>query len=255
VSAAAASGDADLAYRDLGTHGERVLLWHGGAGPELTWSKQHALSATFQLRIPWRRGYLPSATSARQDWTSDVRDLLRVMADGTHVVAHSYGGLSALFAAAIAPHRFASLTIIEAPLYAFAPDDPELQQLAALARAFVSGAPEARTAFLSLAGLPPDHPQTRVTERLARDLRDPGDQKPDLTRLLAARLPAAIVSGGHNGALERMSDALARDLGAERWVLEGAGHAVPRQKHFNDRLTEFVRAHARASSEPHAHAD
>jgi pimeloyl-ACP methyl ester carboxylesterase len=245
VSGAAPSSDAELACRDLGTGGERVLLWHGGAGPELTWARQHPLSATFQLRIPWRRGYAPSATSERQDWVSDVRDLLRVMSDGTHVVSHSYGGLSALFAASIAPERFASLTIIEAPLYAFASDDPELQQLAALARAFARGAPEARTAFLSLAGLPPDHPQTRMTERLARDLRDPGDEKPDLGKLLAARVPTAIVSGLHNGALERMSDAVSRELGAERWVLEGAGHAVPRHEHFNDRLTEFVRAHAR----------
>jgi pimeloyl-ACP methyl ester carboxylesterase len=245
LSDAAQSGDAELAYRDLGTHGERVLLWHGGAGPELTWVKQHGLAVAFQLRIPWRRGYSPSIPSARQDWTSDVRDLLRVMSDRSHVVSHSYGGLSALFAAAIAPERFASLTIIEAPHYAFALDDPELQQLASLGRAFARGAPEARTAFLALAGLPPDHPQTRAIERLARDLRDPGDEKPDLTKLLSARLPTAIVSGRHNGGLERMSDALSRELGAERWVLEGAGHAVPRQKHFNDRLTEFVQAHAR----------
>jgi pimeloyl-ACP methyl ester carboxylesterase len=241
---AAEGGDAELACRDLGTHGARVLLWHGGAGPELTWSKQHTLSAAFQLRIPWRRGYVPSVTSARQDWTLDVRDLLRVMSDGSHVVAHSYGGVSALVAAAIAPERFSSLTIIEAPLYAFAPDDPELQQLATLARAFASGAPEARAAFLSIAGLPPDHPQTRATERLARDLRDPGDEKPDLTKLRAARLPTAIVSGRHNNALERLSAALSRELGAEHWVLEGAGHAVPRHEHFNERLTEFVRASA-----------
>jgi hypothetical protein len=48
------------------------------------------------------------------------------------------------------------------------------------------------------------------------------------------------VSGCHNGAIERLSDGLAAELGAERWVLEGAGHAVPRQAQFNGRLADFV---------------
>jgi pimeloyl-ACP methyl ester carboxylesterase len=238
--AAAASGDAEIAQRELGRTGERILLWHGGGGAELTWSRQHPLATQFRLQIPWRRGFTPSAPAQRQDWGADVRDLLRVMPDGAHVVAHSYGGVSALIAAALAPERFASLVIIEAPLHAFGGQDAELQQLVALGRAFASGAPEAREAFLSLAGLPLDHPQTKRTERLARDFRDPSDAKPDLSQLRAAQLRAAVVSGGHNGAIERLCDGLARELGAQRWSLAGAGHAVPRQAQFNGRLADFV---------------
>jgi pimeloyl-ACP methyl ester carboxylesterase len=237
---AAPSGDVALSYRDLGSRGEHVLLWHGGGGAELTWSRQHSLCAKFQLRIPWLRGAVPSVPAARVDWTIDVRDLLRVMPARAHVVAHSYGGVSALVAASIAPERFGSLTIIEAPLWALAPHDAELQQLAALGRDFANGAPEARDAFLVLAALASGHPQTARLERYARDFRDPGEAKPELERVRACGLRIAIVSGDHNAAIERMSDGLARDLGAERWVLAGAAHAVPRQRDFNARLSDFI---------------
>jgi pimeloyl-ACP methyl ester carboxylesterase len=166
------------------------------------------------------------------------------MPDGAHVVAHSYGGVSALVAASIAPERFGSLTIIEAPLWALAPQDAELQQLAALGRAFANGAPEARDAFLALAALPSGHPQTTRVERHARGFRDPGEAKPDLERVRSSGLRLAIVSGDHNAAIERMSDVLGRELGAERWVLAGAAHAVPRQRDFNDRLSAFILAAA-----------
>jgi pimeloyl-ACP methyl ester carboxylesterase len=218
------------------------VLWHGGAGPELTWSRQSALSASLELRIPWRRGFAPSTAALRQDWEADTRDLLRVMPDRAHVVAHSYAGVSALRAATLAPERFGSLTVIEPPLWSFAPDDVELQQIAGLGRAFANGAPEARAAFLALAALPPSHPQTLRTERLARGFRDPGEAAPLLARLRAFGLPIAVVSGGHNAAIERLSDALSRELGGERWVLAGAGHAVPRQAEFNARLAAFIAA-------------
>jgi hypothetical protein len=139
--------------------------------------------------------------------------------------------------------------VIEAPLRAIAPDDPELQQLAELSRAFASGAPEAREAFLALAGLPSGHEQTARSERLARGFRDPGEAVPDLARLRDTGLPIAIVSGAHNGAIERLCDALAGELSAERWILPGAGHAVQRVPEFNSRLGAFIGA-GRAASPP-----
>lgn len=65
---------------------------------------------------------------------------------------------------------------------------------------------------------------------------------PDLARLRRAGLPVVIVSGAHNGAIERMCDALARELEAERWVLPGAGHAVQRTAAFDERLRAFLRS-------------
>ncbi|MET0385857.1 MAG: alpha/beta hydrolase [Polyangiales bacterium] len=251
-AASPAGPDSDLAWRDLGVHGPHVVLWHGGATPELTWSRQHAWAAAaeLRLRIPWRRGFAPSRLSERQDWEHDTRDLLRILPERAHVVAHSYGGVSAVLAAGRAPERFASLTVIEAPLSAAAIQDPEVEQLVALSRAFAQGDPEARESFLALAGLPLDHPGTRDTEELARNFRDPSLAQPPLSQLRAAGLPVTIVSGAHNRAIERVADVLADGLGAERWVLPGAGHAVQKTADFNTRfLQRLPRAHAPSPTE------
>jgi pimeloyl-ACP methyl ester carboxylesterase len=202
------------------------------------------LSAAFQLRIPWRRGYAPSAITGRQDWERDARDLLRVMPERAHVVAHSYGGIGALIAAATAPERFQTLTLIEAPLWSVAADDPGVRKLAELGRAFANGAAEARAAFLELAWLPEQHPQTLRTERIARNFRDPGEAAPSLGTLRLAGVPVAVVSGSHNRAIERVCDALGAALAASRFILPGAGHAVARVPEFNTRLRDFVTQHS-----------
>jgi pimeloyl-ACP methyl ester carboxylesterase len=235
-------GDRVIAYQELGTHGARALLWHGGASPELTWSCQRALASELQLRIPWRRGYSPSAPAARQDWEVDARDLLRVMPGRTHGVAHSIGALSALVAAAAAPERFASLILIEPPLFSIAAEDPDVRRVVELSRAFSSSVAGARDEFLALAALPKEHAETARIERLARGMRDPLEAAPVLDALRDSRVPVAIVSGLHERGIEKVCDALAESLGAQRWRLAGKGHAVQRHPDFNSRLGAFIAA-------------
>jgi hypothetical protein len=171
-------GDVDITYRELGAQRARVVLWHGGAPPELTWSRQLELERTLALRIPWRRDFPPSAPATRRDFEVDARDLLRIMPGHCHVVAHSIGALSALVAAACAPERFASLVLIEPPVAWLLPQDPDVQRVVALARGYLRGDPSARLGFLSMAALPVDHPETARIERSARKLRDPSEAAP-----------------------------------------------------------------------------
>jgi pimeloyl-ACP methyl ester carboxylesterase len=232
--------DSDVAFRLLGTRGAHALLWHGGAGPELTWARQHRLASELQLCIPWRRGFAPSSDCLQHDWEIDARDLLRILTGPTHVIAHSIGGVSALVAASIAPERFASLTLIEPPLPFVAEADPAVRQLSQLARAFLAGDRSAREAFLRLADLPLDHPETARVERRARDIRDPGEAAPALTPLVAAGVRVAVVSGAHAPAIEVICDALASALAAERWVMPGKGHSVQRAPDFNGRWVHWL---------------
>lgn len=236
---AADCGDADIAFRELGVRGPQVVLWHGGASPELTWARQLELHDTLALRIPWRRDFSPSVAATRRDFEVDARDLLRIMPGECHVVAHSIGALSALVAAAVAPRRFASLVLIEPPVAWLLPDDPDVQRVVALARSYIAGDAGARSAFFKLASLPPDHPETARIERSARKLRDPSEAAPRLDALRAAQAPAVIVSGEHEPAIERQCDALAACLGAQRWRWRGEGHAVQRHPEFNPRLLEW----------------
>jgi pimeloyl-ACP methyl ester carboxylesterase len=240
---AAHSGDAEIAWRALGRHGPEVVLWHGGAPPELTWARQLELQSTVRLRIPWRRDNPPSVAAARRDFEVDARDLLRIMPGRCHVVAHSIGALSALVAAACAPERFASLVLIEPPVAWLLPDDPEVQRLVELARGYLRGDLSTRLDFLSMAAMPPDHPETARIERSARKLRDPSEAAPRLDALRPSHVPKVVVSGEHLIGIERQCDALAAELDAQRWRLRGAGHAVQRHPDFNPRLRELLGVH------------
>ncbi|WP_394829180.1 alpha/beta fold hydrolase [Pendulispora albinea] len=226
----------------MGDRGETVVFVHGGASPELTWSRQAPLADRWRLVIPWRRCFDPSPPGARQDWEADAHDLLALLPHPAHVVTHSYGGVGAAVAAARAPHRFASLTWIEPPLWFVAEEDPDVARVTRLARSIGDphADPKLRAAFMQLAGMPPDHEVTRELERLARNLRDPGEARPDLASIRAARVPTAVVSGDHDPGIERICDALHDALGGERVILRGAGHAVQRSAGFNDWLASFL---------------
>jgi pimeloyl-ACP methyl ester carboxylesterase len=234
-----------LAHRDGGSHDRPpVLLWHGGAGPEQTWSTQWALVEHWHLLVPWRRGFDPSPRCERQDWERDVGDLMRFAPAGSHLIAHSYGGVSAAVAAALDPRHFASLTLIEPPLWFVAENDPRVRELAELARTVSAPDVDATTRdrFRRLASLAPDHEETLRIEQRATGFRDPGDARPDLGVVRRSGLASFVVSGGHDAGLERLCDALALALDGRRAALPGRGHAVQRHPAFNARLEEFLRS-------------
>ena len=62
-----------------------------------------------------------------------------------------------------------------------------------------------------------------------------------LDELAAAPFPKLVVSGAHNEAFDAVCDVLEQRLDAERVVLPGAGHSVPRLgEPFNAALAAFV---------------
>ena len=142
-----------------------------------------------------------------------------------------------------------SLTLIEPPLYHLVPDDPEVTHLERLGDAFLReglGAdPAMLREFLRLAGAAnvDDGP---LPEDVARGVRRahggrlPGEARPPLGILRDVGIPSLVASGGHAEALERICDALAAELRAERVVAAGAGHFVAAAAGFADRLERFL---------------
>ena len=59
-------------------------------------------------------------------------------------------------------------------------------------------------------------------------------------QLAAASFPKLVISGGHSLAFDAVCDVLEQRLGAERAVLPGAGHSLPRAPGYNDTLVSFV---------------
>ena len=231
--------------------GPEILLVHGGASARMTWSGLEPLAGRWTLRFAHRRGYepSPSPSDGRQDFDTDATDLTPLLAGRPHLLAHSYGVLGALIAAARAPELVRSLTLIEPPLYYLCPADPEVAELERMGNAVLGDGLDADPAtlrtFLRLAGSPaiddgplPENVADAV--RRARGTRLPGEARVPLEALRAERVPALVASGDHTIALERICDALARELRAQRVIAPGAGHFVPAAPGFADRLETFL---------------
>ena len=68
--------------------------------------------------------------------------------------------------------------------------------------------------------------------------------RPEVERLLAelaaAPFPKLVLSGAHHPAFDAVCDVLEERLGAERAVLPGAGHSLPRAPGYAERLEGFL---------------
>ena len=219
--------------------------------PRTTWDALAPLGARWTLALAYRRGYPPSPPppAGRQDFEVDAADLASLLDEPVHLVAHSYGVLGTLIAAAGTPACVRSLTLIEPPLYYLAPGDHEVARLEQMGNAFLVDGLDADPAtlreFLHLAGAPdvddgplPDDVARGV--RRARGARLPTEARPALASLRDAGMPVLVASGGHAVGLERICDALAAALSAERVVSPGAGHFVAAAPGFVAVLERFL---------------
>ena len=234
-------------------HGPELLLVHGGAPSERTWGALRPLASRWTLVTVYRRGYPPSPAPAGPgpDFDDDAADLAGLLGSSPHVVAHSYGNLGTLLAAAQSPDHVRSLTLIEPPLYYVLPDDPEVARLRQLSSAVLSRGldadPEMLRDFLRIAGNQgvddgplPENALRAV--RLAQGTRPPDGARPRLEAIRSHGIPTLVASGGHSEALERICDAVAAELAAERIVIGGAGHFVADAPAFGPRLERFLAA-------------
>jgi hypothetical protein len=140
-----------------------------------------------------------------------------------------------MFAAARRPDAIKSLTLLEAPAQVRADPDPAWQALTAevtqLWHEDLSDA-DFVVRFLKAVGSDPDQfPPEMLAVALPlvpvfRRGRPFHDVDLPLGDLAAAQFPKLVVSGGHHPGFEGMCDVLARRIGAERAVIEGAGHEI-----------------------------
>src|SRR5918994_1763182 len=186
--------------------GPRLVLVHGSVAPGgLTWNAQKPLADRFELVLPIRSGYPPNPP-------------------------------------------IASLAVVEPPAFGVARGDPAVEEYLAL---FAGGAPKEPRAYLefflplvgsSLALRVPLPPAIEAGARAAIAERSPDQATIPLDEVAAAPFPKLVVSGGHHAAFDAVCDVLQERLGAQRAVLPGAGHSVPRLgEPFNTLLEAFVR--------------
>ncbi len=227
--------------------GPRLVLVHGSVAPGwLTWNAQKPLADRFELVVPIRSGYPPNPALDAIDFEVQAEELAALLEPGDHLAAHSYGAVVSLLAAARAP--LASLTVVEPPALGVARGDPAVEEFLAN---FEAGAPKDPRGYLafflplvgsSLNLRDPLPPAIEAGARAAIAERSPDQASIPLDELAAAPFPKLVVSGGHSPAFDAVCDVLEQRLGAQRAVLPGAGHSIPRLgEPFNALLEAFIR--------------
>ena len=227
----------------------RLVLVHGSGGnAESAWAPLEALSDRFELVAPNRSGYPPGPLLERIDFEEQADELAPLLQDGAHLVGHSYGGLVALFMAARRPESVLSRAVSEPPAFALGRGNPEVEQLVERlehSKRELRDPREFAARFLGLVGssaelpdpLPPDAEQS-IRATMAE--RSPLEAELPLDELAATSFRKLVISGAHHPAFDAVCDVLEQRLGAERAVLPGSGHSIPRAPGYAALLEEFL---------------
>lgn len=218
--------------------GTRLLLVHGShwQHPSKNFIFQRELGEKFEVLIPHRRGYGESAPAQRApDFEPDVSDVLAALGARAHLVGDSYAGIVALLAAAQAPQRVASLTVIEPPLFHLASGTPAADALLSEFQQLYARRPELAPQVFAAGFLSALRGQfvspRRASDESLHSLRAMmGEREPwtaplDLPAIKRMPIAKRVVSGGWHPAFEALCDALAGAIDAERIAIPGAGHS------------------------------
>jgi pimeloyl-ACP methyl ester carboxylesterase len=237
---------------------DAALLVHGSLSwGEDSWREQRPLADRERLLVVDRRGFGDSPGPDVGDWESDAADLANLL-DGEpmHLVGHSYGGVSALLAAARCPECVRSLTVVEPPALGLVRGDDAVEEFidrVDAAKRDASDPLDYYRRFLAAFGL-----STRAQRLNGKGLRaaasswrerPPSDAEIPLDTIRSARIPTLIVRGAWDStpadalgrrALHPVCDELVERLGAENATFAGAAHSpqllgAP----FNERLRAF----------------
>jgi pimeloyl-ACP methyl ester carboxylesterase len=231
---------------DVVGSGPRLMLVHG-SGSNTGWPAQRPLADRYTLVMPTRSGYPPNPPLDRIDFERQAEELLAVIEPGDHLVGHSYGGVVSLLAA---PHaELRTLTVVEPPAFGVARGQPAVEALVSrLAQLWPTELePEAfLRRFVDAVGsvyegASPLPPEVEASTRAMMAERVPWEAEIPFEELRGQPYPKLVVSGGHSAAFDAVCDVLERELRAERAVIRGAGHSVPRTgEPFNAVLTDFL---------------
>jgi len=206
--------------------------------------------------MPTRSGYPPNPPRDRIDFAEQAQELLEIVEPGDHVLGHSYGGVVCLLAAPSA--KLASLTVLEPPAFGVAREHPAVSRLVAeLEPLWPTDLPPETflRRFVETVGAlgrydapSPLPPEMEASVKAMMVERPPWEARIPLAELSSAPYPKLVVSGAHNAAFDAVCDELERCVGAERAVLPGAGHSIPRAPGFNERLDEFLNRASQVAS-------
>jgi pimeloyl-ACP methyl ester carboxylesterase len=242
----------ELDVLEIGS-GPPVVFVHGSVlGAEATWRRQLELAERWTLRLPNRPGFAASPPLERGDFELEAPMIAELLGDGAHLVGHSYGAVIAICAAALRPDSVRSLTLSEPGCLSVAAGHPAVDEQIASGKRLFDHASQLDPrrfllAFRGGAGVTRETPEALGPEllagaRLLMRERPPWEASPPWQKLRLAPFGKLVLSGAHSEVFERVCDATARELGAERDTIAGRGHTIPAcGAPYNERLERFLR--------------
>jgi pimeloyl-ACP methyl ester carboxylesterase len=225
------------------------VLVHGSVGnAEMAWGHLvEPLREHYEVSLHTRSGYPPGPPEQRIDFEQQADELASRLHAGDHLAGHSYGGVVSLLAVARNP-VVASLTVSEPPAFGVARGNPVVEDFIARFQEIVATNPSPRdylAQFAPLVGSTMPTPETLPPQleqgaQAALAERPPFEAEIPLDELAATRFPKLVISGAHGPAFDAVCDVLEERLAAERAVVAGAGHSIPRAPGYYDTLVSFV---------------
>lgn len=231
-----------------GTHVTRwgrsgVVAVHGGTpgGGAEAFAAQRPLARRWQLVLPDRPGHGGTPAQGREDFERDANLLAPLLAPaGSHLVGHSYGGIVAIYLAALRPSLIRSLTLIEPPAYWLAADDDATVAMSRANRELCEQPPadprETLDRFFALVGIPPLPPGLDRTRplppplqhaaQIVLALRGPWEGTVAMAELSAPGYPIQVLTSGRTPGFEGIARAFVTGAGASHVVVPGTTHAV-----------------------------
>ena len=217
--------------------GPTVVLVHGGTpqGGAAAFREQRPLAQRWHLILPDRPGHGRTPRLGLEDFERDASLIAPLLADGAHLVGHSYGGIVALCIAAQHPAAVRSLTVIEPPAYCFAPDEPAVLEMARANRELFEHPPndpaDLVRSFFALVGIdiPTDALPPPALSGLAHDLanlRGPHEAHVDPAALTAGGYPIQALTSGRTPGFEAIATAIAAKTGGRHIIVPGTDHSV-----------------------------
>ena len=205
------------------------------------------LHGHYEVVLHTRSGYPPRPPEQRIDFEEQADELAGELRPGDHLAGHSYGGVVSMLAAARNP-VLASLTVSEPPAFGVARGNPLVEEFIATFEEIIAADPSPRdylARFAPLVGSTLPTPETlppplEQGAQAALAERPPFEAEIPFDELATAPFPKLVISGAHGAAFDAVCDVLQQRLRAERAVVPGAGHSIPRAPGYYDTLVSFV---------------
>ena len=223
----------------------RVVFVHGAgrAGAD-AWPSQRSGDDLGELVFVTRFGFSPDEDGQATDFAEDRRRVIDAIAEGAHLVAHSYGAVAALMAAGTALERVRSIALFEPACFSLGRGRAPIEaHVAAMSAAFGDDTlsdEQFFATFLRSVGIePPTGPLSDTARDSVRRLRiQRGPWEARLEPATISAVPTLVVTSGESELSEATADAL-EHLGAQRAVLPASGHRPQDDPSANELLRRF----------------